>query len=55
MVEQDVKGRQIPTGQSEITEAVPGLDLVTTLDLLLQYSLMEACRDGVARTAAEQC
>lgn len=55
VMEQDVKGRQIPTGQSEITEAVPGLDLVTTLDLLLQYSLMEACRDGVARTGADQC
>ncbi len=55
VMEQDVKGRQIPTAQSEITEAVRGLDLITTLDLLLQYSLMEACRDGVARTGAEQC
>ena len=55
VMEQDVKGRQIPTAQSEITEAVRGSDLITTLDLLLQYSLMEACREGVARTGAEQC
>ena len=55
VMEQDVKGRQIPTAQSEITEAVRGSDLITTLDLLLQYSLMKACRDGVARTGAEQC
>ena len=55
MIEQDVKGRQIPTGLREITEAVRGSDLLTTLDLLLQYSVMEACRSGVARTGAEQC
>ena len=55
VIEQDVKGRQIPTGQSEITEAVRGSDIITTLDLLLQYSLVKACRDGVARTGAEQC
>ncbi|MCE2527798.1 MAG: penicillin-binding protein 2 [Actinomycetia bacterium] len=55
MIEQDVKGRQIPTGLREITEAVRGSDLITTVDLLLQYSLMEACRSGVARTGAEQC
>lgn len=55
MMEQDVQGRQIPTGLREITEAVRGSDLITTLDLLLQYSLMESCRSGVARTGAEQC
>lgn len=55
MIEQDVKGRQIPTGLREITEAVRGSDLITTVDLLLQYSLVEACRSGVARTGAEQC
>ena len=55
VMEQDVRGRQIPTGLREITEAVRGSDLITTLDLLLQYSLMESCRSGVARTGAEQC
>ena len=55
VIEQDVKGRQIPTGLRDITESVRGSDLVTTLDLLLQYGLMEACRSGVARTGAEQC
>ena len=55
MYEQDVQGRQIPTGLREITEAVRGSDLITTLDLLLQYSLMESCWSGVARTGAEQC
>lgn len=55
MIEQDVQGRQIPTGLREITEAVRGSDLITTVDLLLQYGLMEACRSGVARTGAQQC
>ena len=55
MIEQDVKGRPIPTGLREITEAVRGSDLITTLDLLLQYSLMESCWSGVARTGAKQC
>ncbi len=55
MIEQDVQGRQIPTGLREITEAVRGSDLITTLDLLLQYSLMESCWSGVARTGAHQC
>ncbi len=55
VTERDVQGREIPTGMKEITEAVRGWDLVTTVDLLLQYSLIEACRSGVARTGAEQC
>ncbi len=55
MVEQDVQGRQIPTGLREITEAVRGSDLITTLDLLLQYNVMDSCWSGVVRTGAKQC
>jgi cell division protein FtsI/penicillin-binding protein 2 len=53
--ERDVAGRVIPQGYTNIVPAVPGTDLVTTIDLPLQYQAQESCLDAVDRTGAESC
>ena len=53
--ERDVAGRVIPQGYTNIVPAIPGMDLVTTIDLPLQYQAQESCVDAVARTGAESC
>ena len=53
--ERALDGTPILQGISDITPAVPGLDLVTTIDLPLQYQAQQACLAAVERTGAESC
>lgn len=53
--ERDGDGRVIPQGRTDIVPAVPGSDLITTLDLPLQYQAQQACLAAVERTQAESC
>ncbi len=53
--ERDVAGRVIPQGYTNIVPAVPGTDLITTIDLPLQYQAQESCVAAVERTGAESC
>ena len=53
--ERDGDGRVIPQGRTDIVPAVPGSDLITTLDLPLQYQAQQACLAAVERTRAESC
>ncbi len=48
-------GTPILQGIYNITPAVPGMDLITTIDLPLQYQAQEACVDAVERTSAASC
>lgn len=48
-------GMIIPQGHNEIVPAVPGHDLITTIDLPLQYQAQQACLDSVEITGAESC
>ncbi|MFZ0014565.1 MAG: penicillin-binding protein 2 [Acidimicrobiia bacterium] len=53
--ERDRAGRVIPQGYTNIVPAIPGTDLVTTIDLPLQYKAQEACLTAVERTSADSC
>ncbi len=53
--ERDRRGRAIPQGRSEITPAVPGSDLVTTIDLPLQYEAQGSCNEALERTGGTEC
>jgi len=53
--ERDIAGRVIPQGYTNIVPAVPGTDLITTIDLPLQYQAQESCVAAVERTGAESC
>lgn len=53
--ERDRAGRVIPQGYTNIVPAIPGMDLVTTIDLPLQYQAQESCLDALERTSAESC
>lgn len=53
--EEDPAGNIIPQATREIVPAVPGVDLLTTLDLSLQFTAFEACRETVERTGAQGC
>ncbi|MGH3650562.1 MAG: peptidoglycan D,D-transpeptidase FtsI family protein [Acidimicrobiia bacterium] len=53
--ERDRAGRVIPQGYTNIVPAIPGTDLVTTIDLPLQYQAQESCLDALERTSAESC
>lgn len=53
--ERDVAGRIIPQGNTNIVPPVPGTDLITTIDLPLQYQAQESCVAAVDRTGAESC
>jgi cell division protein FtsI/penicillin-binding protein 2 len=48
-------GVPIPWAPSESTPAVPGDDLITTIDLPVQYAAEQACADTMAMTAAAGC
>ena len=48
-------GTPIPQGRREEVAAVPGSDLVSTIDLPLQYSTQDACVAAVERTSAKGC
>lgn len=53
--ERALDGTPILQGIREITPAVPGVDLITTIDLPLQYQSQKACVDAVEKTGAESC
>ena len=53
--ERDGDGRVIPQGRTDIVPAIPGSDLITTLDLPLQFQAQQACLAAVERTSAESC
>jgi cell division protein FtsI/penicillin-binding protein 2 len=53
--ERDRAGRVIPQGYTNIVPAIPGMDLVTSIDLPLQYQAQESCLDAVDRTGAQSC
>jgi len=48
-------GVPIPHGRQDRVDAVPGTDLVTTLDLSLQFVAEETCDATVERTGAKRC
>jgi cell division protein FtsI (penicillin-binding protein 3) len=53
--EEDPAGNIIPQASREVVPAVPGVDLLTTLDLSLQFTAFEACEETVERTGATGC
>lgn len=53
--EKSPNGTPIPQGRREEVPAVPGSDLVTTIDLPLQYSTQDACVAVLERTGAKGC
>lgn len=53
--ERDIAGRVIPQGYTNIVPAVPGTDLMTSIDLPLQYQAQESCSNALERTGAESC
>ena len=55
LFERDLGGRPIPQGISDIVPAIPGVDLITTIDIPLQYQAQQECLDAVERTGAASC
>lgn len=56
LVERDVNDRYvIPTGQYEVVPAVPGADLVTTIDREIQFAAEQSCAAALERTLAARC
>lgn len=55
LFERSGSGIPIPQGRLEDIPAVPGDDLVSTIDLPLQYATQQACVDALERTGARGC
>ena len=53
--EQAPSGVPIPWAPSESVPAVPGDDLITTIDLPIQYTAEQACQETVILTSATSC
>jgi cell division protein FtsI (penicillin-binding protein 3) len=53
--ERGLDGTPILQGISDIEPAVPGTDLVTSIDLPLQYQAQKACIEARERTSADAC
>lgn len=53
--EKNLEGVPIPQAQATIVPAVPGDDLVTTIDLSLNYQAYETCVATIERTGASAC
>lgn len=53
--EKSLTGTPIPQGRREEVPAVPGADLVTTIDLPLQYATQDACVGALERSGAKGC
>src|SRR5690606_19384457 len=51
--ERDPRGRAIPGWRSEVFAAVPGNDLILTLDRVLQYTVEQELAEGVAAARAQ--
>jgi cell division protein FtsI (penicillin-binding protein 3) len=52
IVERDPYGRVIPQGETLVDPAVPGSDIVTTIDREIQFAAEQALADAVERTNA---
>jgi cell division protein FtsI/penicillin-binding protein 2 len=55
LYERDPAGTPIPWAQSETTPALPGMDLITTIDLSIQFSAQRACREMIDLSEAMSC
>lgn len=55
LFEKSLSGTPIPQGRREEIPAIPGADLVTTIDLPLQYATQDACVSARERTGAKGC
>lgn len=53
--EQAPSGVPIPWAPSQSTPAIPGDDLVTTIDLPIQYTAEQACQETLVLTSATSC
>jgi cell division protein FtsI (penicillin-binding protein 3) len=53
--ERSLDGKVIPLGVNNIVPAVPGIDLITTIDLPLQYQAQQSCLDALDWAGAESC
>ncbi|MGH8874842.1 MAG: peptidoglycan D,D-transpeptidase FtsI family protein [Acidimicrobiia bacterium] len=53
--EQAPKGLAIPQGYRRIDPAVPGDDLIITIDMAIQYEAEQACRSTLEITGAARC
>src|SRR5690606_7679341 len=51
--ERDPRGRAIPGGRSQLLAAVPGNDLILTLDRVLQYAVEQELAEGVQAARAQ--
>lgn len=52
---EQARGVQIPHGVEDRVDAVQGTDLITTLDLSVQYAAETACAETIDRTGAKRC
>jgi len=55
VVETDPSGRIIPHGRSDVRPAVPGTDLILTIDTSIQYIAERACDEALEETQAASC
>ncbi len=55
LVEKDPGGNVIWYGQHEVQPAVPGVDLITTIDREVQFAAEGACADALVSTQAARC
>ena len=53
--EQDPGGHVIPYGQYQVDPAVQGVDLITTIDLEVQFAAETACAEALIRTQGTRC
>ncbi len=53
--ERAIGGTPIPFATSDIVPAIPGSDLVSTIDLGIQFAASQACVDTIERTEALRC
>lgn len=55
VAEEDPDGRIITFGEYDVAPAVPGSDLVTTIDREIQFIAEGVCADTITRTGAQRC
>ena len=55
LAEKDPGGRVIPFSQYEVEPAIPGVELITSIDREIQFAAENACADAVERTQAARC
>src|SRR5690606_8678272 len=55
LFEKAENGTPIPQGRREEIPAVPGADLVTSIDIPLQYATQDACVGALEVTSAKGC